>query len=445
MLKTKTYIITSAQNNTSIHKPFLKSLELYAKYNQAELVVLPIFYKKKTLSWFARCIRKYLRPVQDQNTRLQERLVLVESLRISPAIQNPFTGFKNYSSDDSLIIPSSKQNLASLPTMKFELPKFLYSTGTITLKNYHSAPKKSLHEEHHTIGALVVQTSPKGFWVRQIQTNYKGEFYDLSKKYTPEGVSSSEVDIIVHGDIHHSNMSSSVFRTIFSDKGVLDSLTPKYQIFHDTIDFSSRSHHSDKDYYHRSKLRETNRDSIQDEYRAFAKDFRYFRKDSEVIFVSGNHDQHILRFLDNPLGFQDPVNQKFWLKWNYQRHLKGKSDVHQDILKEELLRELMSLSKLTFISNDQSWKRHGIEYGMHGDRGAHGARGSLTGLSSLKRAVIGHSHTAQKLGDMFSVGSYSNLDMGYNKGLSAWSHTFLITYKSGRSSLITIQAGKPWL
>jgi len=34
--------------------------------------------------------------------------------------------------------------------------------------------------------------------------------------------------------------------------------------------------------------------------------------------------------------------------------------------------------------------------------------------------------------------------MGYNKGLSAWSHSFIVTYQNGKRTIVTIKDGKGW-
>ena len=44
----KRFIITTAQNATPTHMDFFESLERYAKYNDAELVVIPVRYKNPT-------------------------------------------------------------------------------------------------------------------------------------------------------------------------------------------------------------------------------------------------------------------------------------------------------------------------------------------------------------------------------------------------------------
>jgi len=66
----------------------------------------------------------------------------------------------------------------------------------------------------------------------------------------------------------------------------------------------------------------------------------------------------------------------------------------------------------------------GIECGMHGDRGPHGARGSVKNLSRLGVKVIsGHGHAPAIEEGHTRVGTMSRLNLEYNQGPSGWLNT----------------------
>ena len=42
----------------------------------------------------------------------------------------------------------------------------------------------------------------------------------------------------------------------------------------------------------------------------------------------------------------------------------------------------------------------------------------------------------------WQAGTSSDLDMKYNKGLSSWSHSHIITYQNGKRAMLTMRNGK---
>jgi hypothetical protein len=43
---------------------------------------------------------------------------------------------------------------------------------------------------------------------------------------------------------------------------------------------------------------------------------------------------------------------------------------------------------------------------------------------------------------IYTSGTTSKLDMGYNKGLSSWSHSHVVTLPNGKRQIITLQNGR---
>lgn len=58
------------------------------------------------------------------------------------------------------------------------------------------------------------------------------------------------------------------------------------------------------------------------------------------------------------------------------------------------------------------------------------------------RLNIGHSHSAAILVGVYQAGLCGLLDQGYNSGPSSWSHTQIVTYGSGKRTLVTLIDGK---
>ena len=110
---------------------------------------------------------------------------------------------------------------------------------------------------------------------------------------------------------------------------------------------------------------------------------------------------------------------------------------------EHIFRQYEALHNTLFLREDQSWKIHDIECGMHGHLGANGAKGHANQFAKMgPKANTGHTHSANIYDGIYTAGVTGSLDMGYNKGLSSWSHTHIITYKNGKRTLVTMNKGR---
>jgi hypothetical protein len=100
---------------------------------------------------------------------------------------------------------------------------------------------------------------------------------------------------------------------------------------------------------------------------------------------------------------------------------------------------------VVFLHQDESFVTCDgqIENGMHGHLGPNGARGTPMNLSNVgKRANTGHTHVAEIRDGLYVAGTSTTLDMGYNRGPSAWTHSHILTYPNGKRTIVTVYAGK---
>jgi hypothetical protein len=99
--------------------------------------------------------------------------------------------------------------------------------------------------------------------------------------------------------------------------------------------------------------------------------------------------------------------------------------------------------KIIWLERDTSYKIAGIECGMHGDKGANGARGSANSLEhAYGPCTYGHTHTPEINRGAFCVGTSSFLQLDYNVGASSWLHTSCLVYPNGQRQLINCLDGK---
>lgn len=453
----KKYIITSAQNSTFVHANFLSSLETMAERVGAQIIVGTFSYnlsgfqnlEKKEGEWFDNKIKDY---ILDEPLQLAKDLVWCGELNILPTATNPLSGFHSYTKDSSGIIPHAKVQLESFPSKKGGQARMLYTTGAITQRNYVQKKAGQKASFHHIFGALIVEVDVDGDWfVRQLICDADtGNFYDLDVLYTPQGAFEGQsVEAINWGDIHAEKRSILACEVSFGGNGsMLNTLKPRYQFVHDVVDFSSRNHHNISDPYFRFKQYCGLEDSVISDIKAVGEVLKEMQRGfSEVVVVESNHDLALTRWLKSADYKTDPANAVFFLDCQLATY-KAMKENDRDfcVLRYSIENYCHDKINAKFLKTDESFVicgGNGVECGMHGDLGANGSRGSALGFTRLgSRVNIGHSHSARIIDGVYQAGTLSELDMGYNRGPSNWSHSNIITYKNGKRQIVTIKNGK---
>jgi hypothetical protein len=450
-----TLVFTVAQNNTKLHERFWQSLMRFVEYKQAELHIARITYVKAMQGsakpgtkkwtdddrmWYDPRITPY---ISDQAVQVAPDLVWCGELNIIPTRVDPLSNLLSYTRNASGIVPHVKMGMKSVPTMKGHDRKFMYTTGTVTQRNYIQKAAGQIAEFHHVFGAVIVEVDADGrWWARQINADTYGVFYDKTTRYSPEGVSHGwPVEAMVHGDIHIGKANNALLDTVFMAGGVVDQLRPKHQFFHDLVDFTPRNHHNiDDPHYLWSKEAQK---SVESEFDAAAMLLHHAERSwSTSHVVVSNHDTAISRWLRNTVAFWDAKNVKYWLEMN--QYVIGK--LHHGEKPHPFLYALQRARPGQFhlIDEDESFRIHDVEFGLHGHLGPNGSRGSPKNLSAIGKACTAHTHSAGIIEGVYTTGVYGNLDMGYNKGPSSWSHAFVVQYANGKRAIYTFNGLMPW-
>lgn len=456
-----TFVFTSAQANTYINDPFWKSLLSLVKDKDAELHVSRFTYNKSTHGrksvkpgsskssdysediWFDPRIDEY---VSDQSVQVAQDLIWCGELNIIPTRVDPITGFENYGRGCSVILPHTKMAMRSSPTMKDHPTRFCYTTGTVTARNYIEKAAGQKASLHHVYGALLVEVDANGeWWARQINADGEGVVYDLTNRYSPDGSIERDhrASVITHGDLHGNKVNLGVMSVMH---GCVAKLQPEHQVFHDTVDFQPRNHHNMKDPMHFANMHFQGKDNVEDEFKKIGEVMRHYlgRYNSTHHIITSNHDQAVEGWLRNPAGFADPVNVELWLKENLEMVQTIRQGEKPRPFWNILRRHLGKEYKWNIVHEDDSLIISGIEHGLHGHLGPNGARGNPKNLRTVGKANTGHTHSAGITEGVYTAGVFGNLDMGYNKGLSSWSHSFIVTYQNGKRTICTIKNGKAW-
>lgn len=471
------FIITSAQNNTPVHEGFFRALENYARHNGAQLIVNRFTYNKsafnnkKTVkdgahdsfqSYTKEDVdrlsydKKIMPYVLDQRCDLAKGLELGGEINIIPTRKKALSTYKSYFKMSSGIVPHATQNMESLGGTKEDGARFLYATGACTKRNYIQKSAGQEAEARHIYGALVVERDDDGKWfVRQIMADNNGAFYDLDKKYMPNGkiLEDQRPESITWGDIHVEKMDPQVYKSAFGKGGMLDALKPKYQFMHDLPDFEARSHHNINSDFHWVAQAVKKTPTVERLMEICAEFLRAAeRPDTQTKIVEGNHDRHFLKWLGDDKNIKrDYVNMPYFYRAKAQAMqfiLDGGTEgkIFEWAVRDAALRKKITLRSTTFLTPGTNFRtcKGSIENNFHGDIGKSGLRGNADGfIEGGPKFIIGHSHSARIVQGVFQVGTSSLLDMGYNAlGLNSWSHTHAVTYPNGKRTLVTMQNGK---
>lgn len=481
--KVKRYLLTSAQNNTKVHGRFLENLEAYADYVDAEIMVSRISYNKNAYQgksvkpgrgptaedmadlWFDPKIEKYVcdDPVVHGSCQWQlaPTLLWCAEMNTQPTAERPLSGLYTYSRQSSGIFPHAKIAMESVPVAKGEDPKFIYTTGSVTHRNYIQKKAGLKADFHHAYGALIAEVNSDGeWWVRQINCSGKGSFYEIpagadgtllvedGEVYADQGVAG-----INWGDVHTAEIDPVALAANWGVGGILDTLRPQVQFMHDVFSMRSRSHHDMRAFGKMYQKFLDGIDSVEAEVAETAALLHTAARDwCNTVVVNSNHDRHGERWLDEEDYRRDLLNSEFFLEAQLERvrslraRSKDPSRTPWAFL-EWALRRAQCPAKTVFLPRDASYiickdKSGGIECGWHGDEGPNGSRGTTRGLvNSGRRVNKGHDHTATIMDGVYSAGACQR-SFEYMHGPTSHSISHIITYPNGKRTIITLRNGK---
>lgn len=453
--KSKIYVITAAQNATPVHQRFLDSLVQYCEHRNAKLVIVPFRYQNPTSVWSKEnqkqdvWVPEVLPYLYDGRQTLNDNLVLLGDIKVIPTAVYPLTGFESITKGKSAILAHTKLQFRTVAAPQNKLPKILTTTGACTLKNYTDTKAGKKGEHHHIIGACVVEIQNKHiFHLRQINAQESGEFYDLEYKYTPDGWESyGGVEALVMGDTHVDFVDEDVIDgTLVAKDSIKAALKPKYLVWHDLLDFYSRSHHHTKRPFTRLAKSKTGRGDVQGEVKRACKFVDEYSDGCMNLIVPSNHNDHFTRWIEETDWRLDLDNAEFYLETalemarNTTMTDHGANTIHPFSYWADKL--LDSRENTILLDRDESFHIADIELGMHGDVGPNGSRGSIRNLSIIGvKSIIGHSHSPGIQAGCYQVGTSSKLRLEYNRGASSWLNTHCVIYPNGKRTLVTVVEG----
>lgn len=449
---TQVFILSSAQDSTKVHNGFLSNLEAYAKFRGAKIMISGFTYNKtlfedhdKHHSWYPSSITKYL---TQWRVNIGDRLTFCGEMNTLPTAVQPLSGFDAYTRDRWGIFPHPKVHLKTIATAKGDPAKIIMTTGTVSLPNYVQKKAGIKAEFNHEIGAVIVELMPSGqFYCRHLLAEDDGSFQDLTYRVDAGEVTEGHaVEGITWGDIHREKHDPVINAALWGVDGVplflpmIDYLRPSYQFLHDVIDFEPRNHHNIKDPHFRFRMHIEGTDSVEESLEDAASFIEGTQRAyCQTVVVESNHDLALLKWLKTADYREDPINALYFLTLQKEIYTAIADGDNEFQILPWALNQKGYLEDVIFLREDDSYTiAGGIECGLHGHNGANGTPGNASQFSRMgKRSNTGHTHTAAILDGSYIAGVSGRLDMGYNSGLSSWSHSHIVTYPSGKRTIVT--------
>jgi hypothetical protein len=440
------FVVTAAQTLTEINKDFLESLENYCRIRNAKLFVIPFDYGLGSDFSDDKVPEEYL--LKDSTT-FKNKLRVLANLRIIPTAENPLGGLDYLSKGDSLIVPHTQLQCKSIAVNSVDSPSMLITTGVITRPNYSITKQGMKADFNHSYSAIVVENSEEEFHLRVLNADESGGFYDISGYYTGSSHSPIEyVEALVTGDEHVMFASDSVVDATYKAKdSIVNTLKPRKIVRHDVLDSFSVSHHHKNNFLVKYGKYITGQNSIEQELNDTLNFIISTTPSfSESLIVSSNHNDHLLKWLNEADPKQEPWNAKIYHKLMYEmlNAVVITDDGAEYVNPFELwCKSIYKKDNIKFLGRNESVRIHDIEISNHGDVGMNGSRGSITQYSKLAyKQIIGHSHTPGINKGAYQVGTSSKLKLEYSRGPSSWMNTHCVIYPNGKRQLINIINGK---
>lgn len=461
------YILTSAQNNTRVNARCLSALRALADYYEAEILCSSFTYNQNAYGelavkrgtagpaqrrlWYDPEIEPLL-DASDRDIELAPGLVWCGRMNTLPTAVNPLSGFETYTGRRSGIFPHTRQAMQSVASVKTDPAKFNYTTGTVTQRNYIQKRAGLRAEFHHIYGGLLVEVDSQGRWfVRQLNMDRQGRIYDLDVM-AQDGevwdVSDESCEAINWGDVHLCDVDPTVRQIAWGRGGMLDVLRPRHQFMHDLVDLP-RNHWDMRDPHKMFEQFCEGREGMEQACREIAEFLsgEAHREWCRTVVVNSNHDNMLDRWLREADYRRDPVNAIFFLRAQLAKYQAIERGDDGFLSVETAMRQLGVPNHVRFLREDESYiicpdSRGGIECGQHGHLGPGGSRGSVSNYARMgRRANRGHDHGAAIFEGIFTAGTCSRRELGWNAGPDNWSHSHIVTYRNGKRAIITMWEG----
>lgn len=448
--KKKYYLVTWAQNNTQVHKKFFTNLLAYTKHLNAGLHVIPGRYKNPTTlnpdskeDFWSPDVLEYLDATRNN---VSNNITIFGDIKIQPTAVNPMSDLQGLCYMTSCIFGSPKIQLQSIPVLPGNKPRIMLTTGACTIPNYTDSKSGKKGEFHHTYGAVIIEVKDdETVFFRQITAKNNGDFNDLYWNVSNGVVSiNTSIEAIIYGDIHAGEHDEVILTS--TKQNILDRLTPKHIILHDTFSGLSINPHENKDPFLLYGKQSTGKDDLAKEIQTMVDVLNQFTvyDGSKIVIVRSNHDDFLDRWIKNEDWKKQPSFRNSRLYMQFSDRLLSQYERDPNNVKgiiPEIINEVFP-SFITLGLND-SYIVKGFELGMHGHLGVNGAKGSPESFRKLNtKMVSAHTHCTYRKDGLLVAGTSTKLRLNYTNGPSSWTQGHVIIDNYGKAQNIIFFNGE---
>ncbi len=500
----KRLIVTTAIAGVPVEESFLKALKVYAKKNDAAILVIPMGMITSNLS-----------PLLTKDPEIH---ILVEGVRLTDNITidpiklmvkqlKHLQGLDRLGNKgDTVIIASPHFEADTVPTTASEhRNQIMFTTGAITLPDYQGTHYIGERTEHiamklHKMGALVLeraagpnslgalQRGVGDYHIRRLEYIGLGReaekpwaeqekgFADLDRFYTAEGDRPIRNEALVLGDLHISDLNPKVAASL---RELILKVRPKTLVLHDFFNGSSINHHEEEKHLSlldRARAGKLDLGKELSQAAQFINSLLEIDPQMKITVVKSNHDHWLYRWIERGegeyVGAQnaDIRNDlaRLFPRGAYMRGTDGASlgftkDPIEYALKNGVRIDpytgsrgntvLRYPNRVRFMQagtgglrvGDEFRDSHLVQIGDHGDVGPNGSKGG--GVPAWYRAetriVFGHTHAEIKyFNDTVNIGSLTYRRAGYNNsGASSWGESVAIVTQYGQIQPLLFRNG----
>lgn len=428
----RSYVVTSAVNNSPLAEKFFQALSLFCDEKEAQLLIVPLRYKNpnaiirdQDYYWDER-----IHPYVLKNDFLINKSLMVSGLRLSATAVNPLSGLASNSGKRSAIYGHPQIAMEMVATPNNDIPKMIHTTGCVTRPRYSATKAGGKANGNHSFGALYIKVVGNKFYCIQLIWNTQtGTFCFADESWSANGKSAAQVEAIVKGDSHVIQGDEKIVRA----RGrVCAILNPKVHVFHDIFDGQSISHHNGL--FEKISNSMEGKDCLEAELRITA-DHVDIHGGEENWIIDSNHDRHIERYIHEGRDRKDPKNALI-----ASELLSGSIRNKVSCLEYYFSKRIPG--KYKFIDPNKKALIKGIDLSQHGDRGPNGSRGSAKAFANVSsKTIIGHRHSPSIEKGCWQVGT-STRKMNYAKGYSSWLECDCLIYENGKRAMIFYIDGK---
>lgn len=308
--------------------------------------------------------------------------------------------------------------------------------------------ERSLQKQHSTLASVAT-----GVRRARLEVGYhciSVSHQSCEHEYFADGtcVENGGVAALVLGDAHVDFIDPGVVLATFTGPdAMVKALKPAMLVWHDVLDCYSVSHHHQHDPLIQYAKHHAGRANIRHEIaRCFAFIDAHSPASAINVIVGSNHNDHLGQWIRSTDPRKDPENAMLWAEFYHrmcQASVMGTGGAETlDPLKLLASTMLASFKRTVWPSRGESFAVHGVELGMHGDKGPNGSKANRKNMDRLSvRSVIGHSPGIS--GGCYQTGTSSRYNLEYAAASpSSWLHTHCVLYKNGKRSLIICIGGK---